>query len=96
MEEVGAASAGETMTGGRRRRETCRSSTLFSCDVHPGRGRGRVQRERAARVRVRGRRGPPSWSAARSRTINVPSDTIRVPSGSISVHPLVAIRQVPW
>src|SRR6185369_7780319 len=33
---VGAASAGETVTGGRRR-ETCRSSTLFSC--HPARRR---------------------------------------------------------
>jgi hypothetical protein len=35
MEEVGAASAGETMIG-ERRREICRSSTLFSCGVRPG------------------------------------------------------------
>lgn len=35
-EEVGAASAGETMTGGRRR-ETCRSAPLFSCRRPSGR-----------------------------------------------------------
>ena len=52
---------------------------------------GRVQRVRVARVRVRERCDPPSCRATRSTTIRVPTDTIRVPSGSISVRPSGAI-----
>jgi hypothetical protein len=58
MEEVGAASAGETMVEGRRR-ETF-DHRRYSVAASARERRGRVQRERVARVRVRGRRGLPS------------------------------------
>jgi hypothetical protein len=90
--------------GGRRRRFVCsppieggggRTSVVdgrYSVVGQASRPR-RAQRERVARVRFRGRRTRPSWRAARSRTISVPSDTIRVASGSIC--PSLTPRQTP-
>lgn len=54
------------------------------CGSRRRRGRQRLR----LRARGRGRVDPPSRSAARSSTINVPSDTIRVPSGSIGLPSL--------
>ena len=68
--------------------------TIFSCSVDAPEEATVDQRDRVARLRVRVRLGPPSCSATRSRTISVPSDTIRVPSGSIG-HSPVGHRQVP-
>ena len=68
--------------GNRREEEGgLRPSTGYSVEAGPVDRWG--QRERVARVRFRGLRTPPSWRAARSRTISVPSDTISVANGSI-------------
>jgi hypothetical protein len=60
MEEVGAASAGETMTGREEEEGDLPVVDTIQLRRPPWKGWGRVQRERVARVRVRERRDPPS------------------------------------
>jgi hypothetical protein len=59
MEEIGAASAGETTTAGEEEGDLSAVDTIQLSDAARERRRG-GQRERVARDRVRARRGAPS------------------------------------
>jgi hypothetical protein len=77
---IGAASGGPPIG---RRREGDRSAAGRYSVVSRLSSSTRLSQRPRERARGRGRVDPPSRSAAKSSTISVPSDTIRVPSGSI-------------